>query len=207
VRLRFQPTRGGSHDGFSLLELLVVGGLVILVSAIGFPLMTGLRERLRLSQGMREVEREIHHARQTAVANNRAMRVLFNCPTAGEYRVVELLGNVSAHAAADNAANRCALASYPYPPPDRDPATRPNLDGPVRRLDPMLRFGTVQTIEFWPDGSAHANTGTAPWGLLSVTGTAWSVTHTTYGFGGTPTTRTATLTVNGIGKIQIQPQQ
>jgi hypothetical protein len=190
-----------------LVELLIVGGFVIVLSAIGFPLLTGLREQMRLSQGMREVEREIHQARQRAVTNNRAMRIHFNCPTAGQYRVVELIGSVSAHAAADDAADRCNPAIYPYPAADRDPATRPNLDGPVRQIDPRLSFGAVQTIEFWPDGSAHIDTATAEWGLLPVTGSAWTMTHTVYGIGGTPYTRTATLTVNGIGKIQIQQQQ
>ena len=207
VRHRRRLTCRSGERGFSLLELIMIAGLVIVVSAIGFPLLTGLRERMRLSQAMREVEREIHQARQKAVTNNRAMRIRFNCPVAGQYRVVELIGNVSAHAAADNAADRCSTATYPYPAADRDPATRPNLDGPVRRLDPALRFGAVQTIEFWPDGSAHMNAGTTPWALLPVTGNAWTVTHTTVGFGGTSYTRTATLTVNGIGKIQIQQQQ
>jgi type II secretory pathway pseudopilin PulG len=207
VRHRFRPARRGSERGFSLIELLIVAGLVVVVSAIGFTLLSTVRERLRLSQGMREVEREIHQARQRAVTNNRAMRIHFNCPAAGQYRVVELIGSVSAPAAADDAADRCSPTAYPFPPADRDPATRPNLDGPVRQLEPRLRFGTVQSIEFWPDGSAHIDTGVTPWGLLPVTGTAWSVTHTTYGIGGTPYTRTASLTVNGIGKIQIQQQQ
>jgi type II secretory pathway pseudopilin PulG len=207
VRHRLRITRRDGQRGFSLIELLIIGGLVIVVSAIGFPVLSGVRERMRLSQGMREVEREIHQARQRAVTNNRAMRVRFNCPSAGMYRAVELIGNVSAPAAADNAADRCNPVTYPFPPADRDMATRPNLDGPVRQLDPALQFGAVQTIEFWPDGSAHVNTNTTPWGLLPVTGSAWTMTHTTYGLGGTPSTRTATLMVNGIGKIQIQPQQ
>jgi type II secretory pathway pseudopilin PulG len=205
--VRYRIPTAGSARGFSLIELLIVGGLVIVVSAIGFPALTGLRERMRLSQGMRDVEREIHQTRQKAVTNNRAMRIRFNCPAAGQYRAVELIGSVSAHAAADSAAGRCNPVTYPYPAADRDPATRPNLDGPVRQLDPRLSFGAVQTIEFWPDGSAHVDTGTAEWGLLPVTGSAWTVTHTTYGLGGTPYTRTATLMVNGIGKIQIQQQQ
>jgi prepilin-type N-terminal cleavage/methylation domain-containing protein len=118
VRHRFRPARRGSERGFSLIELLIVAGLVVVVSAIGFPLLSTVRERLRLSQGMREVEREIHQARQRAVTNNRAMRIHFNCPAAGQYRVVELIGSVSAHAAADDAADRCSPTAYPFPPAD-----------------------------------------------------------------------------------------
>jgi type II secretory pathway pseudopilin PulG len=199
--------RRRAEVGFSLIELLIVGGFVVVVSAIGFPLLSNLRERMRISQAIREIEREVHQARQKAVTNNRAMRVHFNCPAAGQYRVVELLGSVSAPAGADTSPTaRCNVETYPYPPADRDPATRPNLDGPVRRLDPKLAFGAVRSIEFWPDGSAHVDTGTTPWALLPVEGTAWTVTHSSSGYGGTYT-RTATLTVNGIGKIQLQPIQ
>ena len=36
------------------------------------------------------------------------MRVRFNCPAAGEYRTVELIGTASVPAAADTAADRCS---------------------------------------------------------------------------------------------------
>ena len=142
--------------GFSLTELLIITAVLAVVTAVAIPSLTSLRERMRLSQSAREVERELQSARNKAVLNNRPMRVRFNCPAAGQLRVVELIGTPSVPAAADLAANRCAEGTYPYPAADRDPATRPNLDGPVLRLDSRVQFGAVQTLEFWTDGSAHA---------------------------------------------------
>ena len=194
-------TLPSSDDGFSLSELLIITALIGVVSAIAVPSMASLQDRMILNQAARSLERDLHSARNKAAANNRAMRVVFNCPTAGEYRVVELLGSVSAPAPEDFGTARCRETNYPYPPPDNDYATRPNFDGQVRRLDPRVRFGAVQTIEFWTDGSAHAGAA-SPSPMLSVAGTALTLTKTAGS-----TTRTATITVNGIGKIKLQPVQ
>ena len=111
--------------------------------------------------------------------------------------MTELVGTPSIPAAADLAANRCSLASYPYPADsDKNPLTRPNKDGPLRYLDPKVAFSATTTIEFWPDGSAHTNTGgTNPW--PPITGTGYLVTLQ-------KGTKTKSILVNGVGKIQIQ---
>jgi prepilin-type N-terminal cleavage/methylation domain-containing protein len=188
-----------SAPGFTLIELVVVTALIGIVTGIAFPLFSTVTDRMKLNQAAREVERAIHYARTKAVQNNRPMRVRFNCPLTGQYRVVEVVGSPSAPAAPDGALDRCDQTAYPYPPRDTDPTTRPNLDGPVLTLDPKVRFGAVQTIEFWPDGSAHELTGT-PGPLLPTTGTSFTVTRTV-----ASVIRTATITVNGIGKIKLNP--
>lgn len=188
--------------GFSLVELIVITALIATVIAIAVPSLSAYQERMRLGQTARVVERAIHQARQKAVGYNRAMRVRFNCPGPGQYRVVELLGRPSAPLAADGTDSRCGEGLYPFPAPDTDPATLPNLDGPVQQLDVKARFGTVTTLEFWPDGSVHAPPGVAPWPILSTTGTALTITQTSGSV-----TRTATITVNGIGRIKLTSVQ
>ena len=124
------------------------------------------------------------------------MRVRFNCPAAGRYRVVELIGTPSVPTAADDAANRCDPAIYPFPAPDNNPLTLPNLDGPVRFLPQGATFASFDVIEFWPDGTAHyrAGGGTNPWPMLSPTGLNLLVARKG---------KTATITVNGLGKISL----
>lgn len=186
--------------GFSLVELIVITALIATVIAIAVPSLSALQERMRLGQTARVVERAIQQARQKAVNNNRAMRVRFNCPSPGQYRVVELLGRPSAPVAADDTDARCSESLYPFPAPDSDPATLPNLDGPIQRLDEKAQFGTVMTLEFWPDGSVHAPPGVSPWPLLPTTGSPLTITQTSGS-----TVRTATITVNGIGRIKLDP--
>jgi hypothetical protein len=123
--------------------------------------------------------------------------VHFNCPTAREYRSVELIGTINAPTAADTAATaRCNGTTYRYPANDTNPLTRPNVDGPVRWLDPTVSFGAVQSIEFWPDGTARHNpAGVNPWPMIPVGG----ITLTMVRAG-----NTASITVNGLGKVQLQ---
>ena len=169
-----------SRAGFSLIDLIAVVALLGIVAAIGFPVLTAGLERQRLGQAAREVERELNAAKQRAIGNNRSMRLRFNCPTPGVYRIVELVGSPRTPAVDDapSSTTRCDLTRFPYPAADRDPATRPNLDGPPRYLDSRVSFTTVRTIEFWPDGTAHWDTGSgSPWPTIPVAGTTLTLTR------------------------------
>jgi len=182
--------------GFTLVDMLVVITVIGTVSAIAVPSMMGAIERMRLGQSAREVERELQIAKSRAVAKGRPMRVRFDCPAAGQYRIVELIGSPTLPAAADTATNRCSETNYPYPAADLDPTTRPNLDGPIRRLDGAVQFAAAQTIEFWPDGTAHVGSGAvSPWPLIPLAGITISVARDGV---------TSAITVNGLGKIQLQ---
>jgi len=187
-----------SEAGFSLVDVIVVVAIIGIVSAITIPLMLGALDRMRLGQSAREVERELQQAKQRAVGKSSVMRVHFNCPTAREYRSVELIGTPNAPLAADtgNAARCSTTGPYKFPPADNNPLTRPNLDGPARFLDPTVTFGAVQSIEFWSDGTAHYNNaGVNPWPMIPTAG----ITLTMVRSG-----KTASITVNGLGKVQLQ---
>jgi prepilin-type N-terminal cleavage/methylation domain-containing protein len=183
--------------GFSLVEILITVALIGIIAGIALPLLGNVGESIKLGEATREVERELQTARMTAVSANQPMRVRFDCPVAGAYRMVELVGTPSLPAGADAAANRCDLGNYPYPgDADRNPLTRPNHDGPLRYLDPKVTFTASTTIEFWPDGTAHTNTGgTNPWPGIVGAGTVITLRKGTI---------TKNIQVNGVGKVQIQ---
>ena len=189
-----RPRFGPSDRGFSLVDMLVVIGIIAIVSAIALPGMLGAMERVRLGQSAREVERELQAAKARAVVKGRAMRVRFDCPVVGQYRIVELLGTPTVPVAADAAANRCDETLYPFPA-DNDPATTPNLDGPLRRLDGTVTFSQAQTIEFRPNGTAFYEAGAGDFDLIPVAGIEIRLEREGV---------TSTITVNGLGKVELQ---
>jgi prepilin-type N-terminal cleavage/methylation domain-containing protein len=189
--------KASGHSGFTLIELLMVVALVGIMSVVGVPLLGQISGTIQLGEAARQVERELQSARMTAVSNNQPVRVMFNCPAAQQYRMVELIGTPAAPAAADGVVGRCSTSTYPFPAPDNNPITRPNTDGPLRELPTLVTITTSTTIEFWPDGSAHTNTGgTNPWPPIASPGTTIILTRSG---------KTKSILVNGIGKIQLLP--
>jgi len=175
----------------------MVCALVGIVSVIGVPLLGQISGSIELGEAARQVERELQSARTAAVSANQPMRVMFNCPATGNYRLVELIGTPAVPAAADGTVGRCSTTTYPFPAPDNNPITRPNNDGPLRSLSSLVTFTTVTTIEFWPDGTAHTNSGLVnPWPPIASTGQNIVLTRSG---------KTRTILVNGIGKIQLLP--
>lgn len=186
-----------NERGFSLIEVLMVSAVVVIIAGMGVPLLTSTTDAIRLGEAARQVERELQTARLTAVSANQPIRVRFNCHAVGEYRMVELIGTPTTPAAADSAVDRCAMTSYPFPAADKNPLTRPNNDGPLRRLDASVTFQQSTTIEFWPDGSAHMSTGsTNPWPVIASPGTNIILARSGI---------TRTVVVNSIGKVQLLP--
>ena len=185
-----------SQRGFTLLDIIVVVSIIAVLAAIAVPSVAASLDGMRLGQAARQVEREMQTAKSRAVGKGRVIRIRFDCPVVGQYRITELIGTPSAPAAADSAANRCTAASYPFPAADTDPLTLPNLDGPIQYLAEAVSFSTSQTIEFWPDGTAHYAGGGAvnPWPMIPTAGIQIQMTRKG---------KTSTITVNGLGKILL----
>jgi prepilin-type N-terminal cleavage/methylation domain-containing protein len=173
--------------GFSLIELLLTVAVAATLMAVGMPVLLDVNESTKLNGATRELERELQSARLRAVTVNRNLRVRLNCPAAGYIRTVEVLGT-----AADVSANRCLLSAYPFPA-DNDAMTRPNHDGPTRVL-PNGATIADRVIEFRSDGTAYDVVANVAQPLAAPI----TLTVTRNG-------KTKAMTLNGSGKIQLQP--
>jgi prepilin-type N-terminal cleavage/methylation domain-containing protein len=196
-------TRADQVRGFTLLELMLVLAVLGVISAMAIPAVLNTTRQIKLAANARAVERELQVARMKAVKSNRAIRVHFNCPSTGQYRSVELLGTVEVPATDDDdsrGATRCGYAAYPYPDPDPGFFSIPNNDGPIQTLADGIGFGAdVQTVEFWPDGTAHVASGaTLPWPVIPDTGTSLTVYDIMH-----QSTIVTSISVNGLGKITL----
>ena len=185
-----------SRAGFTLIDMVVTMTVLTILMAAALPVMTDVTSGMKLGQAQREVMVEMNSARLIAVSANRPMRVRFNCPDDGQYRVVELIGSPSTPDANDSASDRCSDSKWKYPANDNDPVTRPNHDGPVRSLPSDVEFSAVATLEFWPDGTVHKQiAGENPWAQLDAsTGATIKVRKGT---------EEKLISVNGLGKIQL----
>ena len=144
--------------GFSFVDVVVVMALIGILSAIALPQVASIGDAIALGEAQRMVQSELQRARFKAVTTNRVMRVRFNCPLNGQFRMIELVGTSSAPVAVDLAANRCSGTDYPFPGADNNPVTLPNQDGPIRQVDSRVSFAAMQTIEFRPSGTAWSVT-------------------------------------------------
>jgi type II secretory pathway pseudopilin PulG len=198
--MRALRTSLADDRGFSLMDMIASVAIIATISAMAAPPMANMVDQYRLGMSTRTVERELQFAKLKAVSSQSPMRVRFNCPAAGQLRVVELIGTTKNPDAndADSFLTRCNEAAYPYKPTGSDSSrlTKPNNDGAVRLLDKNVTFsGVAQTLEFWPDGTVHypgvAGTAGANIGTAGV-----AITLTKGG-------KTKNIVVNGLGKIQM----
>ena len=172
--------------GFTLIELIVVVAFLITIVAIAVPSFH-LTDTMRLNAATREVERELQTARLKAVTVNRPLQVRFNCPAAGQLRIVEA-------GALWPEADRCSTAVYPYPPP-ADAAYQmppmPQHDGPVRYVHSLVTLPNL-VLQFSPDGRVSQMVGGVSQVINDVPVTLM------YG------TLTRTVNVNAIGRVHVQ---
>jgi Tfp pilus assembly protein FimT len=185
-----------SRVGFTLVDMIVTLTIFTILMAAAVPTIIDVTEGLKLGRAQREVQFEMNSARLTAVSSNRPMRIRFNCPSTGHYRVVELIGSPSHPDANDDASDRCDDSKWKYPANDNEPVSRPNHDGAVRALPSGVSFSAVVNLEFWPDGTVHKQvSGENPWTQLDATNGATIKVNK----GETE----KMISVNGLGKIQI----
>jgi prepilin-type N-terminal cleavage/methylation domain-containing protein len=185
--------------GFTLTELLMVMAVFIIMAGVAMPQLGRALVLYRLGIAVREVERELQTARVNSVQANRPVRVLFNCPATGQFRRVEVLGEPGLPDGRDNSLARCSDSTFPYPAPDLDPLTRPNLDGPVRYLPVGVAMAGIGGIEFLPNGTARsASAGSFTFANIGTTGVLATVTKEA---------GSRSVLVNGMGRVFVTGRQ
>ena len=77
-------------DGFSLIELMIVVGLIAVLGGIAVPQVAAGMRQYSLMTASQQVASTIRAARAQAVGRNVSLRVRFNFPAAGQYQVWRL---------------------------------------------------------------------------------------------------------------------
>jgi type IV fimbrial biogenesis protein FimT len=77
------------ESGFSLIEVLVVMGLVAILAGITVPTIAASMTRYVLISASQQVASTIRSARVKAVSRNEIVRVRFNHPANGQYQILD----------------------------------------------------------------------------------------------------------------------
>jgi prepilin-type N-terminal cleavage/methylation domain-containing protein len=94
-----------SQRGYTLIELLIVVGMIGVASAIALPVFIESNARSALWTGSERIGSTIRQARLRAISTNTTHRVMFDCPSAGQLRTLVMIGDPDV----DDAENRCTL--------------------------------------------------------------------------------------------------
>jgi prepilin-type N-terminal cleavage/methylation domain-containing protein len=178
------------QSGFTLIELMIVMAAIVTLSAIALPAYNNLAASSRARNAAQMVAQELQRARLKAVSASRSMRMRFNCPASGQFRVLEVTGV----AATDSAANRCSPTAFPSPGPNDTSRATPSLDSPVMYLPQGTTVtATSLNVEISPRGEVY--TVDAAGVATSLAGDlVFTVTKGTY---------SNTVTINGVGRIRF----
>jgi len=79
-----------SNRGFTLIELLIVIGFIGIISAIAIPNLSTATERNAVWTASEQIGAQIRQARLKAVTRNTPFRIVFDCPSANQFRVLEV---------------------------------------------------------------------------------------------------------------------
>jgi prepilin-type N-terminal cleavage/methylation domain-containing protein len=131
-----------NQRGFTLMEVVVVMGVVGLLAAVALPGMQVAAERNKIFTSADLVAAQLREARLAAITRNARFRVRFDCPAPGAMRMLAVTGN----AAIDNALDRCS--------------TPQDNDGPAVYMAQEVSFGVGDgvppTLEFNGRGQVTA---------------------------------------------------
>lgn len=103
-----------SDRGFTLLEALVVIGIIGVLGAAALPVMFDSNNRNAVWTTSEQIGSQVRQARLRAITTNTSYQVRFNCPAARQYRLLIVDGNI-------NDADRCTQ----YKPQDSGVYTTP----------------------------------------------------------------------------------
>ena len=89
-----------SNRGFSMLELIIVLGMLGVLGAMALPVMFDANNRNSVWTASEQIGSQVRQARLMAITRNTSFQVRFDCPVARQYRLLVVDGTI-------NDADRC----------------------------------------------------------------------------------------------------
>lgn len=132
-----------SNRGFTMVELMIAMALIVILAAMGIPALQESIHRNAVWSTAELIGSQIRQARLKAISRNKTFKVQFNCPSTGQFRILEVTGN----SAVDNHSNRCNMNQ--------------TYDSGVLQVGEGVSFGTPPTFTVTSRG-VFSSTGGIP---------------------------------------------
>jgi prepilin-type N-terminal cleavage/methylation domain-containing protein len=143
-----------SNAGYTLIEMLIVVGLIGVVSAIAVPVFFESSARTNTWTGSELIGAQIRQTRLRAISRNRTYQIRFDCPGTGQFRALVMTGVP----ATDDAEDRCD--------------TTVEFDGGVETMPPGASFGDVANIQINGRGVVSVIDDVVPYSISVTNGTS-----------------------------------
>jgi prepilin-type N-terminal cleavage/methylation domain-containing protein len=84
-----------SNRGFTLLEAIIVMGMIGVLGAMALPVMFDSNNRNAVWTASEQIGSQVRQARLKAITRNTSFQVRFNCPAARQYRLLVVDGDIN----------------------------------------------------------------------------------------------------------------
>jgi type II secretory pathway pseudopilin PulG len=84
-----------SNRGFTLLEAIIVMGMLGALGAMALPVMFDANNRNSVWTASEQIGSQVRQARLMAITRNSSFQVRFNCPAAGQFRLLVVDANIN----------------------------------------------------------------------------------------------------------------
>lgn len=157
-----------ASQGFTIIELMVVIGIIGIIVAIALPSFTQMQQRARIRAGANEIAQDFRRLRERALSTSQTFRI--TSPTVRQYQVQHPDGTTSLYRLGQTTGGnlRFGITSAAGAPPEDNDGAPDGFDFPAGTLSFESRGTATQGVAYITDGKEDYAVGVNALGKVRV---------------------------------------